>query len=160
MTMIGRAVTAAIFSFLRSLALYLAVVVGGVTLFLVLVPLLGYLPYSDRPGPGWYGVFPALGWYAFWKNAGEMLGYGLFLGLLFIVPGAVALLIIRGIERWLPFSTVVRILEILLAALFAGGWMLSAGWYIAAGWPLVALALVLGAVAGAWVIPMPRKVVP
>jgi hypothetical protein len=40
--------------FLKAVALYLATVVGGVTLFLIFAPLFGYLPYSDRPGPGWF----------------------------------------------------------------------------------------------------------
>ena len=146
--------------FLRSLALYVALLTGGVTLFLVLSPLFGYLPYSDRPGPGWFGTFPAIGWRDFWANAWEMVGTGLFLGLMAVIPCAVAVLIVRAAERWVRRPMVVRFLSGFLAALFAGYWMLGAGWYIAAGFPLLIVAVILGAAAGVWVVPdRSRKVV-
>lgn len=40
--------------FLQALLGYVAVGGGGVTTFLILAPLFGYFPYSDRPGAGWY----------------------------------------------------------------------------------------------------------
>ncbi|MGH7647830.1 MAG: hypothetical protein ACREND_06910 [Gemmatimonadaceae bacterium] len=142
---------------LQSFALYLGTVVGGVTLFLIIAPLFGYLSYSDRPGPVWFGGFPALGWQQFWANAGDMLGYGAFLGLLFIIPGAVAVLIAWGIERWIRHPVLARGLAAVVAALGAGYWMLGAGWYIAAGPALLVVAVVLGGVAGAGLLVRQRQ---
>jgi hypothetical protein len=139
--------------FAVSLALYLAVVAGGVTLFLILAPVVGYLPYSDRPGPGWFARFPALGWRAFWTNAWGMLEYGTFLAILFLIPGAAGLLLIRGVERLVRHQAVRRALAACVAAAAAGWWMLGAGWYIAAGPALFWLAVALGAVAGGWLLP-------
>jgi hypothetical protein len=141
--------------FLKSLALYLATVAGGVTLFLIAAPLFGYLPYSDRPGPGWFGQFPALGWGEFWANAWEMLGYGLFLAVLFVIPGALGLLLARGVERLVRHRRVQRALAAVVGALAAGWWMLGAGWYISAGWALLVLAVALGGVAGACILVRP-----
>lgn len=136
--------------FLKSPALYLVTVGGGVTLFLIITPVFGYLSYSDRPGPGWFGAFPALSWKPFWTNALGMLGYGAFLGILFLIPGAVVVLIVRGIERFVRYQVLARVLAALVAALAAGCWMLGAGWYIAAGPELLFVAVFLGGLAGAW----------
>ena len=143
--------------FLRSTGLYIAIVIGGVTLFLILAPVVGYLPYSDRPGPGWFASFPALTWSQFFSNAWGMIGYGVFLGILFIVPSALGVLIIRGIEHVAPRPLIVRSLGAVIAAVIAGYWMLGAGWYIAAGTPLLVIAVVSGALAGAWVVPVRRR---
>ena len=142
-------------AYLKSVAKYLGFVVGGITLFLILAPVVGYLPYSDRPGPGWHGTFPGLSPREFVANTGAMLEYGLFLAILFVIPGAVAVLVIRGAERLVPRREWRRALGALVGALFAGYWMLGAGWYIAAGLPLLILAVILGGVAGAWFLTRP-----
>jgi hypothetical protein len=138
--------------FVKSVALYLATVVGGVTLFLIFAPLFGYLPYSDRPGPGWFAQFPALSWGQFWSNAWGMLGYGLFLAILFLIPAGLGVLLIMGLERVVSHSLTRRGLAALVAAVAAGWWMLGAGWYISAGMPLLVAAILLGAIAGGWLI--------
>lgn len=135
--------------FVRSLALYLLVVVGGVTVFLILAPLFGYLPYSDRPGPGWYARFPAMGWGEFWANTWGMLKFGLFFGILFLIPGALGVLLIRGVEQVVRHRMARRGVAALIAALAAGWWMVGAGWYISASVPMLVLAVLLGAIAGA-----------
>jgi hypothetical protein len=141
--------------FAKSLALYVVIVAGGVTLFLIVAPIFGYVPYGDRPGPGWYGEFPALGWTEFWANAWGMLQYGSFLALLFVIPGTLGLLLIRGMQRVVSHQTAQRALTSLIAAVAAGWWMLGAGWYISAGWPLLVLSAFLGALAGAYVLALP-----
>ncbi len=145
-------------SYLNSVAKYTGVVVGGVTLFLILAPVVGYLPYSDRPGPGWYGTFPALSLREFVANTGAMLGSGLFFAVLFVIPGAVAVLVLRGVERFVHRLAWRRAIGTLVGALFAGYWMLGAGWYISAGLPLLILAVILGAFAGAWLLTRPVEV--
>lgn len=144
--------------FLKSLTVYLVTIAGGVTLFLIIAPLFGYLAYSDRPGSGWFGAFPALSWTQFWANAAGMLGYGAFLGILFLIPGAVAVLIIGGIERFVRHRVLARALAALVGALGAGYWMLGAGSYISAGPALLFLALFLGGLAGAWSLVRQRQV--
>jgi hypothetical protein len=141
--------------YLKSVAKYLGVVVGGITLFLILAPVVGYLPYSDRPGPGWHGSFPALSLREFVSNTGAMLEYGLFLAMLFVIPGAAAVLVLRGIERLVRRHAWRRTWGACVGALFAGYWMMGAGWYIAAGLPLLVLAIILGGVAGAWFLTRP-----
>ena len=145
----------ALVRFFRSLALFLLVVVGGVTLFLILAPLFGYLPYSDRPGPGWYGRFPAMGWSEFRASSWDMLGFGLFLGIVFPVPGAAGVLLIRAFECAVRNRTARRGAATLIAALAAGWWILGAGWYISAGLPLLVLATLLGAVMGGALLASP-----
>src|ERR1700674_315761 len=41
---------------LASAGIYIGFVVGGTLLVLVGSSVIGYLPYSDRPGPGWHGA--------------------------------------------------------------------------------------------------------
>ena len=41
---------------IRSLTLYCLIVAGGTALLLFVASAVGYLPYSDRPGPGWHGA--------------------------------------------------------------------------------------------------------
>ena len=133
--------------------LYLAIVAGGLTLFLVLAPIFGYLPYSDRPGPGWYGHFPALGWSEFWSNALEMLSYGTFIALLIAIGGGVCVLLIRLAERFGAPLLAVRLAGGLLTAIVTGWFVLGAGWYIALGLPAWITATTLGLIAGAWILP-------
>jgi hypothetical protein len=141
--------------FVRSFALFLLIAVGGATLLLILAPLFGYLPYSDRPGPGWYARFPAMGWNEFWTNGWSMLGFGLFFAFVFLVPGALAVLLIQGFEYFVRNRIARRAAATLIAALGAAWWMLGAGWYISAGMPLVVLAVLLGAFAGGAVLASP-----
>jgi hypothetical protein len=137
----------------RSVLVYLAVVVGGSTLFLIVAPVFGYLPYSDRPGAGWFGSFPAIGWGDFWSNTLSMLEFGLFFGILFLLAGLICVLSVRGLERFVRNPLLVRVIGGVLSALVSGYWMLGAGWYIAAGLPLIVVSMMLGGFAGAWVLP-------
>jgi hypothetical protein len=139
--------------FLRAFVLYLGIVIGGITLFLMLAPLVGYLPYSDRPGSGWFGVFPALGWQAFWGNAWRMLEMGVGFARLFVRPAMILAVVMLLFERLCHQRTVVRVLGGTLGGLIAGYFMLAIGWYIAADSSLLVLAVLLGAVAGITMLP-------
>lgn len=137
----------------RVVLAWLGVVIGGLTLFLALAPLFGYLPYSDRPGPGWYGRFPAVGWAEFWLHAWEMAGAGAFFAILFILPATLLVLAVRACETMGMRAGVVRVVAALLSALVSGYWAMAAAWYIAGAPVLGLLAIALGAVAGACVLP-------
>ena len=138
--------------FLLLFVLYLAVVIGAVTLFLIVTPLFGYLPYSDRPGPGWFGTFPALGWRAFWVHTQRMLGYGLVFIQPFTSAAAYYAMAVLLFERLCHRSGVVRIVGGVVGGLIAGCWMLIIGWYIAAGSGFVLFSILLGASAGATLV--------
>ena len=132
---------------------FTAVLVGGITVFLILAPVFGYLPYSDRPGPGWFGRFPAMSLGQFAEHALSMLSHGLFLALLMPIPALMCVTIVRVCEAWFGRGGAMPAVGALVGGLLGVLWMLLAGWYISAGGPLYLLAVVLGAVAGGAVVP-------
>lgn len=132
---------------------YVGVVVGGLTLFLAFAPVFGYLAYSDRPGPGWLGGFPAVGWADFWAGAGEMAGAGAFMAVLFLIPAAILVGAVSLLEAVTKRAAVVRTAAAVLAAPLTGYWALSAAWYISGAPVLGVLGLLLGGLAGAFVLP-------
>ena len=142
-----------LWSFVRSVALYLATVAGGLTLFLILAPLFGYLPYSDRPGPGWHGTFPAMGWNEFWRNAYGMLAFGAFIAILIALGGAIIVALMRTAEHFRLPLLGVRISGAIVSGLITAYFVLGAGWYISLGIAGWIVAIVLGVVAGGWLLP-------
>jgi hypothetical protein len=40
----------------------LLIILGGLFVYLIFAIAVGYLPYSDRPGPGWYKKRFGIGW--------------------------------------------------------------------------------------------------
>ena len=148
-----RTVGILLWDLVRSTALYLAVVVGGLTTFLILSPLAGYLPYSDRPGAGWFGRFPAIGWTEFWSNTWQMLGFGAFIALLIAIGGMVSVVCIRAIERARAPLWAVRAVGGLITGVITGYFVLGASWYLALSQAGVVVAVILGGIAGAFVLP-------
>lgn len=146
--------------FVASVAVYLGVVVGGVTLFLVIAPVVGYLPYSDRPGPGWYGTFPALGWSEFWSNAGTMLEYGLFFATIMSQFAVVAVLVVRGMERVGRSPFVIRSVAAALVGAISLYGIAGVGWYVSLGAPAVLLGCALGIFTGGCLLPRGSAVRP
>lgn len=142
-----------LWAFAKSVALYLGIVAGGLTVFLIFAPLFGYLPYSDRPGPGWFGSFPALGWTEFWSNALGMAGFGLFIAILIALGGAIVVGIIRLTERFHAPILAVRVGGAALSAVVTAYFVMGAGWYISLGLPAWIVAVALGALAGGWFLP-------
>jgi hypothetical protein len=146
-----------ILRFLKSLGIYLLVVLGGTILFIALSPLLNYLAYSDRPGPGFaerkqpFSYSELLAGLRFGAGyAVLMVPYAAFIGILCI-------LVVRGLEK-------VRLHRYAVSAvagaifLFATGYLaLAMGWYIAAGAPLIVFTAVLGSITGALLITNLKK---
>jgi len=117
-------------------------------MLLILADGVGYLPYSDRPGPGWHVAhvlsFQEVGFYA---------GFALLLlrgttlcGATFSVSGLV--LGFCALPRW-----VVRLMAVPAAFLASGFIMAAAGWYIAISALGVYAAAGCGALWGFFVFP-------
>lgn len=135
-------------AFISCTGLYCLVLLGGLLLLLVGCSLVGYLPYSDRPGPGW-GAPHLPGWEEIWFYMGWeflLVPMLLFWGTIFF---AFATLI-----GWLR---VPRWLMGLSAGILCGLLSLMAtaalGWYIAiAAFPVYG-AGVLGLLFGCLILP-------
>ena len=144
---------------LKTIGLYLLVVVGGVLVFLAFAPVFGYLPYSDRPGPGWFGSFPAVTWSEFWGGASFHLGWTLFLAPYAAVCGLILFLVARLLERLRTPRIGVAVVSGLLAGFLSGYIVLGIGWYIAIAAPPVYVAMGLGVLYGAWLLPKKRVLI-
>ena len=147
-----------LFDVLRSVGLYLVVVVGGSVCFLSLAPVFGYLPYSDRPGPGWIGKFPGVGWHDFWHNVVFMFDWALLLIPLATIAGLVVFSIARILECFGTPRTIVAIAGGLLAGFVSGYIVAGVGWYIAIGQAPVYFATALGLIYGSVVLPRSHAV--
>jgi hypothetical protein len=141
---------------LKTVGLYLLLVVGGVFGFLALAPVFGYLPYSDRPGPGWFSRFPAVTWTAFWHGVTFALGWSLFLAPYALVCGVILFIVARVLERFHATRLVVAVVGALLAGFVSGYVVMGIGWYIAIAAPPVYAAMLLGIIYGAWLLPRRR----
>ena len=141
------------FDLTKSVGLYVLIVVGGTLTFLSVAPVVGYLPYSDRPGPGWYGRFPAISWGEFVEHVRFMVDWtslfiwqAMFLALLIF-------LLARGLELVRTPRLVVAVICAVVSAFLTGYLVLAAGWYISIGAAAVNFAMFLALVFGAFLLP-------
>lgn len=137
----------------KSAALLVLWVVGGFWVFLTVAPVFGYLPYSDRPGAGWWGRFPALSLGEAMVNAWKMLEYAAFFAVLFVVGAFVCVILVDSLADRITSEPLKRTLTGLIAAAITWYSIAGIGWYIALGEPAVWFAAALGALAGAWWLP-------
>lgn len=118
-------------------------------ILLLLIECIGYLPYSDRPGPGWqHPHLPAI------AEVGFYLSFVLYLGIPTLLYAAAHTLLatiydLCSLPRWL-----VRTLGGLTAFLSAGLLMEGAGWMIAIAPIGVYLAAACGLLWGVLVLPI------
>jgi hypothetical protein len=142
----------------KSLGLYLLVVVGGTVAFLSVAPVVGYLPYSDRPGPGWFGSFPAVSWQEFLETFRFMLGWAMLLAPYAVVAGLIVFILARALEFVRTPRLIVALVCAVISAFFSGYLVLAFGWYIAIGAPPVYFAMLLGLLFGGLLLPKRRVV--
>src|SRR5437762_8303288 len=83
---------------LRSLGRYLAIFGGGLAVFMVVAPIVGYSTYGDRPPAGWHGWFPPLEWSEF---PGFLLFVIEFLGVVLLTWASVVFLVLLTALRCL-----------------------------------------------------------
>jgi len=113
--------------FVGTALLFSGIVGVGTSLVLLLSSCFGYLPYSDRPGPGWWGRVHWPSWTEFVTYIGfaPWFAYScLFFGL-----GLFGLCLVLGLAstpRWLN-----RLVGGVIAAAAAGLAVTAAGWYLA-----------------------------
>ena len=129
--------------------LYAAVLAGGIFLLLVATSVIGYLPYSDRPGPGWFVAhLPTM------RESGFFASWSLFfVGPFALLWGPGLWLFIR-LVGWLDAPRLLlRVLGGLLAGFLSLFGIAAAGWYIAISAVAVYGGGVLGLLFGALVLP-------
>ena len=119
--------------YLRQAGWFLLASTGVAALATVILPLIGYATFGDRPGPGWYGPPSALTWSGVVELAGYAVALPVFgaLGVLFyfVVP----FVAVRLLERTLAPQWLTRGVGGLLCAVLAWVVIAGAGWYIALG---------------------------
>jgi hypothetical protein len=139
----------AVLDFVKLVLTYCAALCGGVLLAMTVSAYIGYLPYSDRPGPGWYG--PRL------LPLDEVAYYLEFATLLLSRVTAIAAVTFFLLARVLGALRLPKwaiaaygALTIGLVSLIA---VAAAGWYIAVGAFAVYAGGVIGLLYGILVLP-------
>ncbi len=131
-------------------ALLFSGIVGvGTSLVLLLSSSFGYLPYSDRPGPGWWGRVHWPSWAEFATYIGFSPWFAYFC--LYFGLGLFALSLVLGVAsapRWLN-----RLLGGAIAAAAAGLAVMAAGWYLALAEIGPDSAIILGLLYGVFLFP-------
>jgi hypothetical protein len=138
---------------LKMVGLYLAIVVGGLLGFLSLAPVFGYLPYSDRPGPGWFGQSPAVSMSEFLRGVGFQLGWSALLLPNAALSGLALFVVVRALEHFRTPPWIIAVVGALLGGVVSGYMVLGIGWYIAMAAAPVYFAAVLGLLFGALLLP-------
>ena len=125
------------------------VILGGLFLYMVISEAVGYLPYSDRPGPGWYRGKVSIAA----PDLSYISGFILFLGLYLLVWLIIVFLLFR-LLRLIGYN---RILFAILGGIIIGAvtfyLTLGAGWYIALDGSTVSVGALLGTIYGSTLFP-------
>jgi hypothetical protein len=138
-----RAVAMILIDALKAYAVYIAIVFGGTALVMFAADSVGYLSYSDRPGPGWYGLHPHFSI----SDAEFIVGFVAFAAVLsvftVVVPGLMLLAV--ALRRWRARPFIVGLVIGPLIALATVWVFAAAGWYVAIGAPFIVIAAALSA---------------
>jgi hypothetical protein len=122
---------------------------GGTFLLLVVVSAIGYLPYSDRPGAGWYGAhvpnLHEIGYYGSWAL--------FFVGPFALLWGVLLFVFVRTLGWFAAPKWFVRTIASLFASFVSLLGLAAAGWYIALSAVVVYGGAAVGAVFGVWILP-------
>jgi len=145
---LGHIVSALFRQFIIAVIAFESVVIGGIALFMAVGMLVGYLPYSDRPGPGWYGpseTIPSLPVVWQWLH----LNYWappMYAAAVFLLVKTIS--VVPKLPRM-----VIRIIGTLLTAFVALFWVLATGWYFSLSLSVQWVSLAFSILYGAWVLP-------
>lgn len=114
---------------LKVYGIYLVVVVLGTGVLMFLADSIGFLSYSDRPGPGWYGFHPHISIADLQFLFGFVVTTTIFSALFLLIPCTVLLTVaLRRLRVNVVIAALMLVPSYAYATLelFAG-----AGWYIA-----------------------------
>ena len=138
----------------RGVGLYFGGVVGGTALFMILAPVVCYLNYSVRPGPGWESGPVQLSWDEFLFHL-DFLGDWLFMFLApsALIVGLVVFAVVRAAERLRVRPAIVRIVGGFWGGTLTFYLLASAGWIISLGLAVGVWGTVIGTGVGACCLP-------
>ena len=126
-----------------------------VALYLVLVipPLFGCLSYSDRPGPGCYGLRSRVRLADIAQHSTAMLSYASF-SARFLWPIAFLCTLLALLTKWRPRTQWLRSIFLGFLGFFGTGYLTAAaGWYFALSGPAVMVVAAVGAGVSACALP-------
>ena len=110
---------------------------------------IGYLPYSDRPGPGWYKKPFGISWEVisyFWS-------FILFLGI-YILGTLIIVYFLFRLFRLIGYNRIIySILGGLIIGFLSLYWTYGIGWYIAIDGSTILTGGILGLIYGATLFP-------
>lgn len=131
----------------------LLIILGGLFLYMATVTTIGYLPYSDRPGPGWYKDELSISW----NEINFIWGFILFLGIYVLAE----LIIVYFFFRLIRLIGYNRIIYSIIGGLIIGFLTLyntlGIGWYIAIDQTTVIAGGILGLIYGTTLFPLYLK---
>lgn len=127
----------------------LFIILGGLFVYLISIMLVGYLPYSDRPGSGWYKGQIHISW----QTISFIGSFILFLGIYLLAALIISYLLLRIISLFGYNRLVFALLGSLIIGFLSFYVTLGIGWYIALDDSTVIAAGILGIVYGATLFP-------
>lgn len=126
----------------------LLIILGGLFFYMVMVQEIGYLPYSDRPGRGWYDGLPFS-----WSQISYIGGFIGLIGI-YIFAELVVVYILFRLFRLMGFNHMVyAVLGGLVIGFLTAYITMGMGWYIAIDGSSVIVGGLLGAFYGAVLFP-------
>ena len=109
--------------------IYVVVVVLGTGILMFTADAIGFLSYSDRPGPGWYGFHPHISFADFEFLFGFVVFTTCFSVIMLLVPCAVLATV--ALRRFRVNAIVTVLILVPLFGFATYELLLASGWYIA-----------------------------
>ena len=133
----------------RHLLFGLLIILGGLFLYMTIVISIGYLPYSDRPGPGWYKKPFGISW----DETRYIWSFILFLGI-YILGTLIIVYFLFRLFRLIGYNRITySILGGLIIGFLSLYWTYGIGWYIAIDGSTILTGGILGLIYGATLFP-------
>jgi len=127
----------------------LLIILGGLFLYMTITISIGYLPYSDRPGSGWFNKDFGISW----PEINSILGFISLLSI-YIISTLIFVYLLFRLIRLIGYNQVIfSILGGLVIGILSGYWTMGIGWYIAIDDSTVIVGGVLGLIYGATLFP-------
>lgn len=133
----------------RHLLFGLLIILGGLFLYMTIAISIGYLPYSDRPGSGWYKKPFGISW----DEISYIWSFILFLGI-YILGTLIIVYFLFRLFRLIGYNKIIySILGGLIIGFLSLYWTYGIGWYIAIDGSTILTGGILGVIYGATLFP-------